>query len=348
VEPSNGDSDSDRANKELRREFFISCCGAKDPADGNNISTIVGLVNSEHSQGPGSRSITSLSREDLISHALYLFRNQREGQETPNFYVATQSGKVCPASTVYFEILKFDDIKLDVEVLHDKYLELAQIKERNEFENWLERRLGVVHSPPRLIRQTDWTHFEISPEMEQIIETCKAGPLSKRYSDKLLNLFKDHWISYYARWLVVDEKADFFFRYSQTKILEYIGTIPVRLQNYGDDQSTSEMDEEELPLQETILPSLSMKNLTGRVALPFLAIPGPEEEIDKWSFLLNLGVKVIDVPILLECLVMMRDGSTRRIAVHEKTPPSLDVVASIYYHIHTYCLDNEGVAAPTR
>ncbi|KAI0393403.1 hypothetical protein F5Y17DRAFT_311520 [Xylariaceae sp. FL0594] len=320
IQQSDDDGDTTRQQKDLRCEFF-KLVGARTPSEPDVIRSVIKLIKEAHSPRKES-SLSAFTPEQLVSHALYLYRNMDESQSMIDLYVATESGDPRPASATYFTRQSFAGKELNVPVLNHEYLEATSGEGDDGFKSWLEHKLGIARIPRLVGRRTDMACFDVTAEMRHIIGMCESG----EHSAELLNLLREVWPGYRDRMnsLAADWEASLSRKWVRDEL------APVRVPCGGRIYHR---------LDKAILPTQDMDRLAGVSLLPFIDLGALGGYRDDWTFLEELGVKTrVDVHTWLHSLAGMREAVERG-----GLPPAVDDVSLIYSRIQDACQDKEEV-----
>ncbi|OCK75076.1 hypothetical protein K432DRAFT_429647 [Lepidopterella palustris CBS 459.81] len=303
--------------KETHRKNLLTQLGVEKFDE----SKICKIVQQAHSSNLAPSSFEKLSRADMVSHVLFLFKAGWTNPGAVDVWVATESGDLQPSSAVYFSLFEINGHKFPV--LHKDYLKRIEEREKQELERWLEKQLHISQASfPRLVTSLG-NDFELSQEMNLIIEYWSSA--------EFLELLKRHW-HYYSRWLKNDagKWETWTWRNSQEKVHDRVAQAVVECE-----------DETRCPLNETILPSASLKEISRMADLQLLKLP----ESGSWSFLKHLGVKLqADMDTWLRSLRSLKSATSDK----SFKAPSPETVSEIYSQIWQACGSDKDKWKSTR
>jgi hypothetical protein len=259
---------------EHRRRLFAEEFGVQDMMA--SILSIASQLVSRHQYSWWSQDLT---KEDLISHAKFLFRH-RDCRPPPVFWVFTQSGKRQRASETFAEPLLAAGVHLPTQVLHEDYTK-GEPAGGEELLRWMKFHLNMPRVPRLVIPDGDEA-YSLSPEIKFIVE--KVG------SFEFLDLLRQNWSLHYRAWLR-GQNAQL-----QQKILDHIASTTIRCQ-----------DSANRPLKDAIFPAFELELPNSITMLPLLPIPKELATPDQWKFLADLGVQPQPtVKNCIECLKRLK------------------------------------------
>ncbi|RYP38014.1 hypothetical protein DL767_002742 [Monosporascus sp. MG133] len=286
---------ADAYRTEDRRRLY-SGLGAKD------IFEVKGTIADKiflHHRPPRTSSMTS---QDLISHALFLFKSSCKNTSPPGeIWVVTRENRVCLASETFAEPLWFDGQHIEVPLPHEDYLVRLKEEERPRLLKWMQQCLFMPESPRLFV--TEGSSSSLSPEMKTIAEECD--------SYEFLKLLRQNWDQSYSKWLA--KRNTSYFK-----------------QNIWDDIVSTQIlcrDSERHPLRQTIFPSEFLDKHSKIISLPLLPIPKDDRE--NWGFLTELDVKAGP------------DADDWLSALQKLSRPTRDLVSFIYTGLEESCGDKQ-------
>jgi hypothetical protein len=246
-----------------------------------------------------------LSREDLVSHVVFLFDANWTRVKPKCLWLSTESGAVKPSFDAYFDSDKpssastlFGQNRKLFSFIHSDYMAVPT-ERLPQLKSWMGATLGVAEFP-RLVTQSEKDPC-FSDDFQFLLDNSK-------YISVLL-LLRDNW-DHYANWITKEKKTTMKC-IKQAK--EAIGNMVVSCEGGS---STK--------LRNTLLPTPNTKgtNLTG---MSFLEIPDPEHP--QWKQLLHFGVVVTaGIGPFIKCLEMLKDSNSTK-----------EKASELYRQLYTQC-----------
>jgi hypothetical protein len=268
---------------EHRRRLFMDDFKVMDVR--SSAQLIVERIGKVHAEL--TRKSTALSKDDLISHAKFLFNSNCQPPQV--LWVYTQSGELELASGTFTTPIQVDEASLPVPVLHQDYTLWEPTGGRKLLE-WIANSFDMPRVP-RLVRSEDGQAYSLSPEMKFLAE--------KVDSFQFLKVLQRNWLLHYRKWL--SKESSHF----QQNILDDISSTRIRCQDLTKPH-----------LKETIFPVVELELPHSLVSLPLLPIPNAEAIPLRWAFLEDLGVQL--QPTVEDCLRCLRKLKLR--GTDGKTP----------------------------
>ena len=294
-----------------RRHLFM-LLGAKDfvPAQ------ICDIIIQAHSRDDFQSE--RLSIDDLISHAVFLYKAGWKNAEKSDMFFVTETGTHRLGSQVYMDSdvpysakSVFADNRLAFDFLHPKYYDVfsgvMDSTEELETEKWLKwlREHTNVSQLPRLATPSVGAPFTISEDFQFMLKTLP--------SMEILLLMRHHWV-FYSEWIVFRKRRNMeeVWKFSQQQLRAKLSSIEANCR-----RGTVH------PLNQTFLP-LSSLQLETFISVPFLDVPEPDD--DQWDYLKHFGVVVeLDAGFFIECLRRLKESET-----------SVKQVSQLYSQIDLY------------
>ncbi|PMD47662.1 hypothetical protein L207DRAFT_415975, partial [Hyaloscypha variabilis F] len=265
----------------------------------------------------------SLTRNQLISHAMFLYKASWQPPKTSDLWFATMQGECCLGRKLYIpgSIAAdspagriFAQLQKKFSVIHKDYLEASTLDA--DWPLWLVSNLDHIGPPVEDTQseevKNDEKLFTLSEEFEFMFSECRTSDV--------LQLFRDNW-HYYSKWI---EGAHMKWQHgaflaARSHLKSTLGVSRV--------QSAAGP----LPLQETVLPKIDIE-LDEEALIPALDINNAQHP--EWALLSNFGVLMKgDINYYLRCLIAISDGPS----------PNVDKVAYIYEQIQTRYRENEDI-----
>lgn len=258
-----------------------------------------------------------LTLEDLISHAVFLFKADIKDIRRKRFYFQGENGTHHRGEDLY-QYAKGEHTAASLfgrrspfPFLHNDYNSAIR-ESNNEWCTWLHQTMGIWPIP-RLVRSTSDTEFELSPHFESLIE--KSAPVT------ILLLIKEHW-QHYCKWIAGDksiESRSKSAKAARSRLVESLSRMEVPC--FGGILSN---------LGKTFLPLRDFPK-DSSTSIPFLEVPDPEEE--EWKYLEHLGVGVKnDVTFYLRWLQILASDQSRE--------PSRPLMVYLFEQIQARATDN--------
>ncbi|KAF2177739.1 hypothetical protein K469DRAFT_676716 [Zopfia rhizophila CBS 207.26] len=303
-----------------RRQLFMTL-GARD----FRAEQICEIIIKTHEQA--SFEPSSLSRGDLISHAVFLYKSEWKNVDGRVIWVATEADSFCRSSEAYMDsditynaTELFADSRYKFHFLHPDYLQAPQSTKaitdaESNSENWLKWLVQSMHVAqiPRMVTPTFRAPFSMSHDFQFLLDIWP--------SSTILLLMRHHW-KYYSRWIVPRDSPKWkeAWNISQRQLKSKISSLAVKCRR-----------DLIYPLHQTFLP-LSSIQLESVVSVPLLDVPEPH--LDDWDYLKYFGVVVeLDALFWVECLRRAKDAT-----------PSIKRVSQLYEQLAMWVTrDNAAV-----
>jgi hypothetical protein len=236
-----------------------------------------------------SFSRQQLSRQDLISHALFLYHAGWKNFKDDFLWLSTETGAEKRSYEVYVDSEQhnsasamFESNRGDISFVHGDYFEDISILD-GDFKSWLIHTLHLADFP-RLVPHRA-PKINLSPEFQLLLRT--ADYLS------VLKLLRDRW-EQYTEFIIPSEDPG--TEAAKVRLREKIAGISVKCQG----GITARLKETMLPLND-----ISTEHMTH---LSFIDLPDPESR--RWKFLSHFGV-VVDAGVapFIQGLQLLKEGS---------------------------------------
>ncbi|KAF1995054.1 hypothetical protein P154DRAFT_379511, partial [Amniculicola lignicola CBS 123094] len=283
------------AEEDPNRRRLLMTLGAMD-FRAEQICEIIIKTHEHISFEPGS-----LSREDLVSHAVFLYKTEWKNAEDRDIWFATDTDSFCRGSEAYMDSdviysagELFADSRYKFHFLHPDYLQAppstkATIDAEANSERWLKWLVQSMHVAqiPRMVTSTVRAPFSMSHDFQFLLGVWP--------SSKILLLMRHHW-KYYSRWIVPRDSPRWkeAWNISQKQLKSKMSSLDVACRRNLT-----------YPLRQTFLPLSSMQ-LESLVSVPLLDVPEPDH--DDWDYLKYFGVVVeLDAIFWVECLRRAKD-----------------------------------------
>lgn len=231
------------------------------------IGNIALRVQTAHSEFDPEKS-DAWTTDDLVSHIRFFFRHQ-EVLAPSRIWVAVESGPPQLASETFPTPIAFNQLPLQVPVLHPAYLADLSEEDAEKMVAWMTKTFGMPARPRLAISKGN--ALVLSPEMKFIANEYD--------SIHFLSLLRHHY-QFYTTQL---EKGRGGF---QQILWEEIASTTIR---YLDPSDTHRQRLLPVPLRDTVIPSRDTKLLQAQVPLPLLPVRTFDER--NWYFLETFGVK---------------------------------------------------------
>lgn len=242
-------------------------------------------------------SPSALSRKELISQAVFLFRARLKNLGNDSLWFAAEDNQYYNGSQLYHHsegkhtASSLLGPRSAFPFLHKDYLSAVTGSKQNWL-SWLYESMDIW-SIPRLVRSWPSDGFEMSPHFRFILSNCS--------SKDVLLLLRNNW-QHYSKWLEEDKSKEVqtpVFMESMSKLKEWLRSMPVECLGRVS--------------QELCMTFLPLQNLPREAStfIPLLDVPEPQDK--RWQFLKHLGVGVEnDVVLYLRWLEELADDGNNQ------------------------------------
>lgn len=312
----------------------------------------------------------SLTRDELVSHAMFLYTAKWQPPKTADLWFATIQDERCQGRKLYIpgsikgnspEGRIFSQLKEKFAVIHNEYLEMLPLDP--DWTPWLVDNLGLSMVPrlitPHIDPEPQPVKTSEAPEMEHT-DVLASGNLTIQDYHTQSPLLDDqkktrlHVVQPPQNIFALSEEFIFMFRKCNTSDVlqlirdnwhhysKWIDGAHMKWQNAGFLESSAHLKNTlsnfpvqsakgPMPLRETVLPMIDPELDEGRDS-PALDIKDPHHP--EWTLLSYFGVIMKgDIEYYLRCLI----------AVSETPFPEIDKVAYIYEQIQIGYKGNEDL-----
>jgi hypothetical protein len=247
-----------------------------------------------------------LSREDLISHAIFLFHANRTRISPKFLWLLTESGSAKPSFEAYIDSDKigsasmlFGKHRKLFSFIHGDYIMKVPLDRQPQLMEWMVANLGVAEFP-RLVSQPD-SDPKLNEDFRFLLQNSDCV--------SVLLLLRDNW-DHYAKWITQEKKSTME---CTQQVRQAIGNMSVSCKGGGSAK-----------LRETILPTpnTDAKSLTS---MSFLEIP--DSEHPQWKQLSHFGVVVTaGIGPFIKYLEILKNSDS-----------TLEKASELYKQIHAQC-----------